>query len=684
MNKTSTTISIIVGTLVATVLAGVLPGFLGVTFLQTMPGIIASLVIGILALVLNSLGDGSSASQTATTRIASALENTSTNIMIADADSKIIYMNKSVIAMMRNAESDIQKDMPHFAVDKIIGSSFDIYHKNAAHQRQLTSNLSAQHKTSIALGGREFELIANPIVDKSGRRLGTVVEWADVTEKNKIANEIKLKNDENTRIRVALDNVSTNIMMADNDRKVIYMNKAIQQMFKIGDQDIRKQLGNFNLASIMGSNIDSYHKDPEMQKNLLQSFTSTHRASIEIGGRKFNLIANPIIDASGSRLGSVVEWADVTEQKKVELEVSQIVGAAVNGDFSARIDVQGKEGFFKELSEKINQLIEVSDTGLNDVLSILEALSRGDLTYRVNREYMGLFATLLEYSNDTSVKISQIIQEVKDNSNALVMAAEQLNQTAQNMSQSSTEQAASVEETSSSLEEMTATIAQNAENAKVTDGLANKSAEEAVQGGGAVTETVQAMKKIAEKITIIEEIAYQTNLLALNAAIEAARAGEHGKGFAVVASEVRKLAERSQVAAQEIGTLAGSSVKIAEKAGQLLEVMVPNIRKTADLVQEISYSSEQQNSGVKQINAAIRQLDQVAQQNASASEELAATAEQMNGQAEGLLQTMEFFKVDESESNSKKRTVTATVATEKTSGAKKKPEAPSSDHFERF
>jgi methyl-accepting chemotaxis protein len=192
---------------------------------------------------------------------------------------------------------------------------------------------------------------------------------------------------------------------------------------------------------------------------------------------------------------------------------------------------------------------------------------------------------------------------------------------------------------------MTSSIAQNTENAKVTEGMAGKAAQDAADGGESVNATVAAMKQIAKKISIIDDIAAQTNLLALNAAIEAARAGEHGKGFAVVAAEVRKLAERSQVAAQEIGEVATSSVELAEKAGKLLEQMVPAIRKTADLVQEISAASSEQSSGVGQINSAVGQLNQTTQQNASSSEELAATSEEMSSQAEQLQQTMTFFKV---------------------------------------
>jgi methyl-accepting chemotaxis protein len=225
--------------------------------------------------------------------------------------------------------------------------------------------------------------------------------------------------------------------------------------------------------------------------------------------------------------------------------------------------------------------------------------------------------------------------------------SEEMSSTAQQLSQGATEQATAAEESTSSMEEMASSIQQNADNARQTDKIASKAAEDGRTSGEAVARTVQAMKEVAEKIIIIEEIARKTDLLALNAAVEAARAGEHGKGFAVVASEVRKLAERSQTAAAEISRLTSDGVKTADGAGQLLARLVPDIQKTAELVREIAAASVEQSTGATQVNKAIQQLDQVIQQNSAASEEMASTAEELSSQAEALQSAIAFFKVDD-------------------------------------
>jgi methyl-accepting chemotaxis protein len=351
-------------------------------------------------------------------------------------------------------------------------------------------------------------------------------------------------------------------------------------------------------------------------------------------------------DETGQMLRAM--QAMVAKLKQVIDGQRRAVEAANHGNFDSRVDVAGLQGFQKEMAEGLNQLMATTGASIDDVVRVMSAMAEGDLTKMIDKDYEGAFGILKENANTTVAKLAEIVAEVNSGAQSLAGASEELSATAQSLSQTSSEQAAGAEETSASIEQMTSSIAQNTENARVTDGMASKAARDAVEGGESVSATVAAMKQIAKKISIIDDIAYQTNLLALNAAIEAARAGEHGKGFAVVAAEVRKLAERSQLAAQEIGEVATSSVELAEKAGTLLAEIVPSIRKTSDLVQEIAAASSEQSSGVGQINSAMSQLSQTTQQNASASEQLAATSEEMSSQAEQLQQTMSFFKLDNS------------------------------------
>jgi methyl-accepting chemotaxis protein len=365
----------------------------------------------------------------------------------------------------------------------------------------------------------------------------------------------------------------------------------------------------------------------------------------------------------------------------------QLIEAANRGDFTVRVELNGLQGFQREMGEGLNQLVATTGSSIDDVVRTMRALSEGDLTKTIDKDYQGSFGEMKEYANNTVLKLSMIIGEVNAAADALSSASEQVSTTAQSLSQAASEQAAGVEETSASMEQMTASIAQNTDNAKVTDGMAAKASTEAAEGGVAVKATVQAMKQIAQKIGIIDDIAYQTNLLALNAAIEAARAGEHGKGFAVVAAEVRKLAERSQVAAQEISTVATGSVELAEKAGSLLDEIVPSIKKTSDLVQEISAASQEQSSGVGQINSAVTQLSQTTQQNAASSEELAATAEEMSGQAEQLQQTMAFFKTGHGGGKaaaSPRKGKGGRIGVSKVAGNLALAQEPDEAHFSRF
>jgi methyl-accepting chemotaxis protein len=387
----------------------------------------------------------------------------------------------------------------------------------------------------------------------------------------------------------------------------------------------------------------------EADRKLLQEKDKLIEANVPLTDSRYKELEQKTIESMGKSL-TVMK---ATREKLAELKIITMKVAAdesktsiaLSGSIKTTIIFIVLGGVIIAVASGI--LISRSITiPLSEGVEAANSLANGDLTVSLESKSKDETGLLILAMSEMAEKLRDVVTNVKEAANNVASGSQQMSSTAEQLSQGATEQAASAEEASSSMEEMTSNIKQNTENAMQTDKIAVKVSEDAVVGGEAVKETVKAMKDIAEKINIIEEIARQTNMLALNAAIEAARAGEHGKGFAVVASEVRKLAERSQYAAAEISQLSLNSTRIAEKAGNLLETIVPEIRKTAELVQEITVASNEQNQGAEQINKAMQQLDQVIQQNAGASEEMSATAEELSSQASALQDMIAFFKLE--------------------------------------
>lgn len=475
-------------------------------------------------------------------------------------------------------------------------------------------------------------------------------------------NDARERAEESLRLKIGLDSVTTNVMIADNERNIIYMNPSVLAMMRNAQNDIRKDLPHFDAEHLQGQKIDVFHKNPEHQARLLATFNTTYRATAKIGGRTFALTANPVINERGERLGSVVEWIDRTTEVAVEQEVSDIVSAAAAGDFSRRIDEGNKQGFFKVLAEGINKVVATSDAGLKDIARVLGALAKGDLTEKITADYQGTFADLKNYTNETTRSLEQMLRHIREASETIHTAAGEIASGNTDLSSRTEEQAASLEETASSMEELTSTVKQNAQNASQANKLAEGASEVATRGGEVVGRVVTTMgeinesaRKIVDIIGVIDGIAFQTNILALNAAVEAARAGEQGRGFAVVAGEVRNLAQRSAAAAKEIKGLISNSVekveggnRLVETAGKTMEEVVTSIKRVTDIMNEISAASLEQSNGIEQVSTAVMQMDETTQQNAALVEQAAASAEALSGQAATMLEIVRRFRLDDS------------------------------------
>jgi methyl-accepting chemotaxis protein len=421
---------------------------------------------------------------------------------------------------------------------------------------------------------------------------------------------------ENSRIRNALDQVSVAAMLADTEGKIIYLNNAMQRLISCQGSEMRKDLPQLDLERLLGCSLDVFRQVPVFQRALLEGLTDAHTAEFKMGGAILRIVANPVLDGRETRIGTIVQWFDRTQEAAIEEEVQMTVSSVIEGNLTVRISEEGNEGFFKNLAAGMNRMVG---------------------------------------------NMAQVLREIVTAAAEVSAGAEEISRGNSDLSQRTEQQSASLEETSSSMEQMTAAVKNSADNAAQANTLACAARDQAEQGGSVVQSAITAMseinsssKKIADIIGVIDGIAFQTNLLALNAAVEAARAGEQGRGFAVVASEVRNLASRCAAAAKEIKGLIQESVvkvddgtKLVAASGKVLQDIVAGVKKVTNVVAEIAASSKEQASGIDQVNKAIMSMDEVTQQNAALVEEAAAAAQSLTEQAANLAQLMARFEVRE-------------------------------------
>lgn len=475
-----------------------------------------------------------------------------------------------------------------------------------------------------------------------------------------VAEAQRLAND-NLRIRIALDCVNANLRIADDDGTVIYANLGLQRTLRRIEPALRERQPNFSADRFVGSSIGDFYADPQAALRGLRELQNTRNTEMEIGGRIFNVVTNPIVNERGERLGTVGEWLDRTAEINAQRLVADLIEHAAAGNLEARLDADALEGFYRELGRGINRLLETTGSAVGEIAGLLSRIAAGDLMHTVEADYQGTFGQLKNDANQTVQRLRELVGGIQYSAETINVASKEIASGNQDLSVRTEEQASSLEETASSMEELTATVKQNASNARQANELAGNAQRIAEQGGevvGKVVETMgsinQASARIADIIGVIDGIAFQTNILALNAAVEAARAGEQGRGFAVVATEVRSLAQRSAAAAKEIKGLISDSVerveagsKLVDQAGATMTEIMSSIKRVARIVTDIAEASREQSAGIEQVSLAISQMDEVTQQNAALVEQAAAAAESLEEQAESMARGVAVFKLAE-------------------------------------
>ena len=503
-------------------------------------------------------------------------------------------------------------------------------------------------------GSKTLDLTTNDeIGDLAGYFNRAIRRFSDIIA------ETERRSAETQRIKTALDNVSSGVMVADTDYNIIYMNKSVTQMLTEAQADLRRVMPDFSADKLIGVNIDKFHQHPRHQRGILDALREPLTSEFDLAGHTLRIITNPVIDEHGQRLGTAVEWTDRTAEVRVEQEISEIIEAANQGDLKTRISMSHKQGFFARLSEAVNRLLDVTDSAVSDISRVVQALSQGDLTHSVDNEYQGAFGNLKEGLNETMVKLNEIVSQLRDSSDFIKNSSDEIASGNASLSQRTEQEAANLEQTASSMEQLTSAVRNTADNANQANQLALRAQQSAFKGREVAGNTIQAMdliqhssEQIAAIIGVIDEIAFQTNLLALNASVEAARAGEQGRGFAVVATEVRNLAQRSASAAKEIKTLISESVEkvksgsaLVNQSGESLDEIVASVKQVGDLISEIAAASREQMDGIELVNRSVTKLDESTQQNAALAEQTSAASQNTVQQIAHMAELMEFFSI---------------------------------------
>ena len=461
------------------------------------------------------------------------------------------------------------------------------------------------------------------------------------------------------RIKQALDEVRMPVTLANSQRELVYMNVAAKMLWTEMSDALSKRIPNFSSEGMFGQRISTYLETQEDQITFSEQTKAPKIMYINLGGKKLRLTVISVYDEQNNYVGRATQWKNITVESAMENQISKIVEDAISGNFRNRVRVDAKGGFFKDIAEGLNALLETCEKSYGDIADVFTALAQGDLNKKITTQYTGDFEHIKNNANNTVQKLTEIVELIKNITDSLSSSSKEIAASNHDLSNRTTSQAGALEETASSMHELNATVQANTENANYANKFVVNTSDIATKGVKVITRVVDTMQEIHESsrkvvdiISVIDSISFQTNILALNAAVEAARAGEQGRGFAVVASEVRSLAQRAATAAGEIKLLINDSVdkiedgsKLVLDAGHTMEEIVTSIRTVTQMIGDISIASDEQSTGIGQANSAILEMEEMTQQNAALVKQSAATAINLKDQAIALANAVDYFKI---------------------------------------
>jgi len=589
-------------------------------------------------------------------RLRGVVESAPMPMVVADSSFEVTYANASAMDFFARYASAFEAASPSFDSSRLVGASIlNVRAEPNALRRSISDPDVLPYEEFLELGDLRIRMLVTGAWSEDGTALGYTFHFEDVTEARK-------EQASSDRLDSLLSHASAMYTIVDNDRNIVYCNQSLTDMLSQYEGEIRTHLPSFSVGRLIGANIDTFHNDPSIQRDLLGDESRLpYRTEINVGPLEFGLVACALHDRQGNRIGSAVEWTDQNARAVYRREIERVLASARRGELAVRGAIDTLDPAFQPMMQGFNEMIDVLVEPIVVMEKHLSKLAKGDLTSYMGGNYEGAHNQLKNALNGTLDGLNNALTQVKQVSMSVAGGARQVSDTANALSQGATEQASSLAQISGEMSRITEQTGQNAQNAEVANELANTARENAVKGDGMMADMVNAMGEIEHSsqsirkiIKVIDDIAFQTNLLALNAAVEAARAGVHGKGFAVVAEEVRSLAARSAKAASETTEMIEDSImkveqgtEIATRTAGALKDIVSDVGKVSELVAGIAEASDEQSRGIATIDESLTQIDKVTQTNTASAEESAAGSQDLARQARELQDRLSGFKLRE-------------------------------------